>query len=270
LPSAVEAPTPAAAPPAPVVAAPAAEPTPAPLVAEKGDLQLNGLYLQISSLAVGGRLQFAYYHYCFLADGHVFYGIPPGGTVKLTPTAEDLAAMTKASAKSLGVYKVTGGNLTIQYPGGKPQTDPSSIQKNGDLGTIVVNGAWAVRQGQFKDGQTLDGRYTTTATIKAGGDEAHGGGDRINISSLNTLDFHADGTFTGAGAVDLGVTTTDSHSGSGSKSADHGKYQLSGNTLTMTHADGKTESITAYPIPDKDETPPQHININGVIYAHEK
>ena len=33
---------------------------------------------------------------------------------------------------------------------------------------------------------------------------------------------------------------------------------------------GKTETLTAYPIPDKDESPPQHININGVLYAHEK
>jgi hypothetical protein len=260
---------PTVAPVAPV-AAPAPQPAPTALVAEKGDLQLDGIYLTISSLAMNGRLQFRYYHYYFLPDGHVFYGIPPGGTVKQKPTGEDIAALMKASPKNLGVYKVTGDQLTIQYPGAKPTTDKASIQKNGDLGTIVVNGAWAVRQGRFKDSQTLDARYATTSTIKAGGDESHGGGDRINVSSLNTLDFHADGTFGGAGAVDLGVASKTLNTGSSSKSADHGKYSISGNTLTMTHADGKTELVTVYPIPDKDESPPKHLNINGVIYNLEK
>ncbi len=254
----------AAQPPATVVKA--APPPPPALVAEKGDLQLNGLYFQISSLAVGGRMQMTFYYYYFLPDGHVFYGIPPGGTVKPEPTGEDVAALMKAAPKNLGVYKVSGDQITIQFPGGKPRIDKRSIQKNGDVGTIVVNATWTIRQGRFKDSQTFDARYATTSTLMHGGDESHGGGDKITVSGLKTLDFHADGTFTGAGATDLAVTSRTLHTGSGSKSADQGKYQISGNTLTMIHADGKTETLTVFPQPDKDESPPRHININGVIY----
>jgi hypothetical protein len=248
----------------------AAPPPPAAPVAEKGDLQLSGLYFQLSSLAIGGRLQFSYYYYYFLPDGHVFYGMPPGGTVKEQPSADDVAALVKADPKSLGVYKVTGDQITIVYPGGKPQIHKAAIPKKEDLGTIVLNGTWAVRQPRFKENQTFDAKYATTSTIRTGGDESHGGGDRINIRSLNTLDFHADGTFTGAGAVDLDVTSKTSNTGDTSRSADHGKYQFSGNTLTLTHADGKTQMLTAFPQPDKDESPPQHININGATYNHEK
>lgn len=36
---------------------------------------------------------------------------------------------------------------------------------SGDLSTIVINGEWAVRQGRFKDNQTLNARYATTSKI---------------------------------------------------------------------------------------------------------
>jgi hypothetical protein len=60
-----------------------------------------------------------------------------------------------------------------------------------------------------------------------------------------------------------------SSSSSDGHSADHGKYQCSGNTLTLTFGDGKTRSFTAYPMDEKNESKPNRICVGGSIYTRE-
>jgi hypothetical protein len=243
---------------------------PPPLAAGTGDVQLNGLYLQLDSIAIGGRVQFSFHYYYFMPDGHVFTGIPPGGTVRPQPAAEDIAVMQKTAPKSLGVYKVSGDKIAIQYPGGKPEVHTFAFAAPGKTDALVLDNVFAVQQSRFKDNETFNAKYSTSFGSDTGGRESRGGGDRIQVSSFQRFEFHADGSFSGASAVDLGVTSKTLDSGSGSKDADGGKYQISGNTLTLRHAGGKTEMLTVTSMPGKDESPPERMMINGSIYNLEK
>jgi hypothetical protein len=238
----------------------AVAPVPPPPVAEKGDLQLDGIYFQIQSLAIGGQVRFIYIYKYFLPDGHVYEGMPPGGAVKPNPTAEDIAALSKASANHFGVYKITGDQLVIQR-GAETVKHSFALQKGGDLNAIVFDGLFATRLLQFKDNQTLDGKYATTFSY------AGGGRDRFAFSSVTSITFHPDGTFSGAS---LSGSSSRNNQGDLNRTSDSGTYRASWNTLTLTHADGKVEQMTAAPMFEKDTPTPQRLNLNGVMYELQK
>lgn len=240
-------------------------PPPPPPAAEKGDVQLSGIYLQLTSLAIGGRIVFTDTHYYFMPDGHVFNGMPPGGTAHTPPTAEDLATLMKVDPRSFGTYKVAGDQITIRYvKGAKTETHKFALEKPGDTGVVLLDGTPAVRYGRFKEGQTLAGRYSGGSSVVTGGTAARGGGAELRAASSTTFDFRADGTFNEEGSSSFDVA---GGANGGGRSAGRGKYRLSGNTLTLTYDDGKTQSFTVYPMPDKDESPPNRICVGGTFYT---
>lgn len=240
-------------------------PPPAPPVAQKGDVQLDGLYLQLQTFFFNGRSSLNYVHYYFFPDGHVFEGVPPGGTVKPNPGKEEWAALEKANPKGCGAYLIKGSSMTMQFAGQKPQTYKFAFEKPGNKDTVLLDGLGAVKMGRFKDKQTLDAMYEAGASMRY----SSTGGSRTDsyIGTSTTINFHPDGTWTRSSASSFDTRGT---SGGGTSADPGGKYTLSGNTLILTHKDGAVDSFTAYPFGDKDEFPPKHMSINGSMYQLEK
>ena len=240
-------------PAAPVAAQkPAAKLTPAQ--AQPGQKGLDGLYLQIQSWMFNGSLSFEYRHYWFRPDGNVYFGVPPGGLAN----PADFGTLQKLDPDHCGTYGINGKKITIQHAGGQPVTTDFSSENGGAV--LNFDGPGAVRVGSFKNNQTLEGNYEAGATVKRVGSF---------IAASATMVFHRDGTYT-AGRLGTVQSTGDRVSaGASAESSDKGTYKLSGNTLTITHANGKSDSFTAYPYPDKDESPPAHLNINGEMYKLE-
>lgn len=195
-------------------------PPPPPPVAQKGDVQLDGLYLQVRTWLTNGRMTLEHIHYYFLPDGHLFYGIPPGGTVKPNPGGPEWAALEKSNPKSCGVYRIKGDTITFQFPGEKPQVHKFAFEKPGNPEVVMVDGVGAVKVGRFKNDQTLNGRYE--AGVSSRSSSTGSSTPDSYLAASNTLDFHLDGTF---GKFNIGVFETKSASG-GSSSTDGGKYSL--------------------------------------------
>jgi hypothetical protein len=215
---------------------------------------LDGLYLQIQSWMFNGSMSFEYRHFWFRPDGNVYFGVPPGGLAN----PADFATLRKLDPKNCGTYQIADKKITLQRTGETPKTTDFTSEQDGAV--LNFDGPAAVRVGRFGEKQTLEGSYESGAT-------ATGGGTFLAASA--TMVFHRDGTFTSGRQGSLDSTGERASVGASSESADKGTYKLSGNTLAITHANGKSDSFSVYPYPDKDESPPAHLSINGQMYKLE-
>lgn len=239
----------------------------AALPLNKGDAQFNGLYLQVQSWFFNGAMSVEYIHYYFFPDGHVFRGVPPGGSVVDQPGAAEFAALLKAHPKNCGTYLVRGDKITFQFPGEKPSVKKFSYEKPGSDAVLMIDTLGAVKVGRFKDDQKLDATYEGGASARS----APGSGPQTFVASSSTFDFHPDGTW---GRQNIGLIDSNGDKTGVSGSADStagGRYQLRGNTLTLTGGDVKSAvSYTVYPFPDKEEFPPMRLFCNGTLYTRER
>jgi hypothetical protein len=233
--------------------------------AQKGDVQLSGLYMQIQSWFLNGSLSLEYRHYYFFPDGHLFFGIPPGGTVKADPTPADFAALQLLSPRGCGTYRVSKDQITIQVANEKPQVMKFALEKAGDANVVLLDTLGAIKVGRFKDDQKLDARYEGGASSRS---DPGSSGPKSSVSASSTLEFHPDGSVNRGNASSFSSDSNRSAVSGGGTSASRGTYKLSGNTLALT-LDGKTQSMTAYPYPEKNEFPPRHLFIGGTMYKLE-
>jgi hypothetical protein len=218
-----------------------------------GETTFDGLYLQVNTSMGGGRLSFSLAHYWFRPDGHAYFGVPPGGLEK----AADFAVLEKLDPKNCGVYTVAGDKLTIQRTGEEANTYAYTTE--GERAAVIhFSGPALVRVGRFAAHAALDGNYE-------GGSSAAGGG--VFIAASSHFNLHPDGSFESGSVVGFDSAGEKVSVGGGAVGAPaKGKYDLSGNTISLAYADGKSVSFTAYPYPDKAESPPARLSINGQMF----
>ncbi len=228
----------------PVPAGPAPK-APGPRALPAGQKGLDGLFFWLETWMLGGSLSLSHQHLVLRPNGQAFRGCPPGGLENF-----DFDRLAQLDPKRSGYYSLVGDKLHFEPLQGNQEVLEFAREPGPDLS---LNGFFAKKVGKFPADYRFDGWYE--AARSAGGGGAY-------VAQVRTFRFHRDGTFS-SGA--LGVVST-AEAGAGSELRNDGRYQLSGNTITLSHADGRVEVLCAFPYPEKDELPPHHLNIDGAMF----
>ncbi|MBV8780913.1 MAG: hypothetical protein JO353_05900 [Phycisphaerae bacterium] len=189
-------------------------------------------------------------YFWFRPDGFAYFGVPPAGLEQFA----DFSVLQKLDPKNCGSYTATSDTLTYQRGADEPRSFKLKTEKNNTV--LEFDGPSAIEVGKFASGQTYEATYSADAIA---------GDANTTVMSGSTIHFHKDGTFDGGrfGGIDAQGTEV-AIWGSAQKPV-RGTYKIGGNTMTIT-SDGKTVSFTAYPWPEKDESPPAHIGIGKEMY----
>lgn len=210
---------------APVPAPPETFPWPERPAGAKGGLE--GAYHRVQSWFFDGRVSFENEGWFFAKNGRVAR-TPRGGF-----DAKAFAA-AKEARRTDGVYWLEGGKLFVKWAN-KPKVEEHKFARKGD--DLEIGGLFAARVQGFKKGWRADASYE-------GGATAGGGGSFV--ASSNTLILRRDGTFTrSAMGSAIVATSADTFVGSAASEA-AGSYEFDGHTLTLKHADGRTERFTVF------------------------
>lgn len=172
------------------------------------------LYLRhIRWLATGGSSLDWY----FLADNGTIVVDPKHGTDPVNLAAERVDNM-----KNMGTYSIEGDLLKIKWVNGT-NTDVEVEYKDGDICRIDAM-SLVMRQTGVPAGYTLNGTYSGVTGVG-------------NIAAGRTFSFSNNGSFTG---VNTGYVSAEQGNATAEKNIS-GTYNITGNTLTLTYADGTIE-----------------------------
>ncbi|MBD2722653.1 hypothetical protein [Hymenobacter armeniacus] len=171
------------------------------------------------------------------------YYFAPNGQVYVDPAGFSAAQLAAVPAASRGSYTVAGRKLSVRWANG--QTESADVEPQSET--------FAWNMGIF-----LAGRPFASASQLVGAFE---GGNSISTSSgsaaaVSSLTFRANGTYSGGSASSFGGRNEAGAStySAGSSGGSAGRWSLSGWTLTLTDAAGRTSSGVAYPIEKNEKT----------------
>lgn len=179
----------------------------------------------------------------FLGNDGTIVVDPENGVNPISYSAE-----LQNNARNVGKYKIAGDKLNITWNNGK--TDAWSLGfRDGEISTM--NGGIVTRPKPVPANYKLSGQYAAGAVLP-------------NVSSVHTLVFSNDGTFSlkKSGAVSTADVSALS------QSASKGTYKISGNTLWLNFDNGETQIGTIY-IWEQGEGK-RHLVINKSSYPQEK
>lgn len=157
----------------------------------------------------------------FLGNDGTIVNDPENGVNPVNYSAE-----LQNNARNVGKYTIAGNKLHITWNNGKTETWSLEYQK-GEIS--AMNGGIVTRPKPVPANYKLSGQYAASAVLP-------------NVSSVHTLIFSNDGSFTlgKSGAV----STRDVSALS--QSASKGTYKISGNTLWLHFDNGETQIGTLY------------------------
>lgn len=209
--------------------------------------QLDGLYLRVQMGSGSITLE----HFFFTADGRVVQGVPSGGL--------DGDVMDRVRTSDVQRYELVGDELVFTDATGKRTEHGFKRLEDGDL---ELDGLYTASVPLFLPGAKLDGSWGSSASV--------GAGTGATVSAAWTLAFRPDGTFTSSGVGGTSIETRTGSAGAESSFESEGTYTLSGNTLTLVHADGRTTRHTVYPYGEGEQTArPERVNVDGRMYKRE-
>lgn len=188
---------------------------------------LEGAYLRVQSWFFNGRVTLENEGWFFTREGRVAK-TPKGGF-----DAQALLA-AKEARRSDGVYWIEGDKLFLHWARGGKIEEHKLERKGRDL---EIGGLFASRAESFKKGWRADASYEGGATAVGGG---------TFVAASNTLALRRDGTFGRSAIGSASVATIDGTIGGGSSGTSEGTYEFDGFTLTLNHADGRTERFTVF------------------------
>jgi hypothetical protein len=186
--------------------------------------------------------------------------IGPGHKIALDPKQGidpfDFAAAAKDPAQKVGTFKLEGNHLVATWSTGKTE----KLEVEFDKGQFsALDGGLITKAEAYKKNQTLAATYGGSAMT-------------ANVSSAMTLQLSADGSYT---LTRLGgVSKIPGNTGIAEK-METGKYKLSGNTLTLTAADGQMTKHTVLPFntaldPKKAQVSDDHMIFDNANLKREK
>jgi hypothetical protein len=174
-------------------------------------------------------------------------------------------------------------DCTRTRPNGAPLCDTYILQGN----TIYFRDGEAKSFAQTSDGLELDGN-TYSRIPKFDGLRLNGiykaqsfttaVGGQGGVAIEKTITFYPDGSFTREGFVGASFTTTDTGTQFGepvagvttsSESSESGTYQIQGNAITFTYADGQVSTNFFFVIPGEDPANPGAIRVGGWDFLKE-
>jgi hypothetical protein len=195
---------------------------------------LSGLYYHTQIQAeIGFTSSTIWSFYFFSPDGHVYAGFPRNGTLDQF----DFAAAAKSGPKLVGYYRVTGDRIDFVWAAGR-KPENSKFARSGE-GLTFSGWGWTRLDTNSKNFRPnwLAGTYRFQM-----------GGSSAVASKFYT--FKADGTFAAAVSSAVLARAAVPQANQSQSSNAGGTYTLSGTTVTMKFADGRTEQHTALPFAD--------------------
>ncbi len=195
----------------------------------------------------GGNLSLYHNHLTLRPNGQAFRGAPPGGLEQF-----NFDRLAQLDPKRTGYYSIVGDKLFFEPIEGTIEELEFARDQAPNL---TLNGLFAMKVGKFPANYRFEGFYEAARSS---------GGAGGSVVSIRSFKFAADGSFDSGryGAISNDATAAEA------QTARNGTYQLSGNTISLSYADGRVEVLTAYPYPDKDEMPPLHLSIDGAMFRH--
>ncbi|HEX3359184.1 MAG TPA: lipocalin family protein [Tepidisphaeraceae bacterium] len=147
----------------------------------------------------------------------------------------DFAAAEKSEPANVGHFKINGDQMEITWGGGRAAQSLKIERQNGKMSAL--DGGLVSKVGSYSNDQKLDATFG--GVMLAGGEGGITGG--------RTITFAKDGHFSTA-TLATAELNPNVAGGTGSVASDNsGTYTLSGNTLTLNFAGGKTEKHTVFP-----------------------
>lgn len=195
-----------------------------------------------------------------LALSTVYIG--EGGKIAIDPREGvdpfDFETAAKKSPKTVGKFTVAGNSFLVTWAGtSAPQKVPVEFQ-NGKFS--AYDGGLVTKADAYAKDQKLNATYA-------------GLGTTANVSASRTLTLTSDGKYTMT--LVGGVRSIPGAKAGIAETTEKGKYQLSGNTLTLTSADGKSTKHTVLPFntaldPKKAQLSDDHLIFDGLNLKREK
>lgn len=243
-------------PAAAATSAPAAAPAPISLTATPGSPQgteranaplfrdglPSGLFLMTRYWFASRTLEILAWY--FAPDGSVYEGLATGFS------AEDLARHQGRH----GHCKLTGNTLEITWADG---TTSSSDLERSDSGFNWDMGIFTRATPMPADRASLAGRYEGGASVSGSGG---------TVSTAQTLELDADGTYRWSGVGAVSARSEGSTLSGGSSSAANGRWQADEYSLVLTDRSGAVTRRIAFPYDDPD-TPvyPDRLLFGGIM-----
>jgi hypothetical protein len=118
------------------------------------------------------------------------------------------------------------------------------------------------------DGLRLDGTYSFRSFTNLSGGA---GGVSGGVSCERTISFNSNGQFVANNFVGFSGSGGVSGAASSTTSSGQGRYQITGNTITLAYSNGKQEQFVFFVYPENEQdTRPSLIVIGGVSYLLRK
>lgn len=170
------------------------------------------------------------------------YYFTPAGQAYYNPVDFAPASLASLPANARGSYSVAGGQLVIKWADGKASKanfeNPSSNAFTWDMGIFVG-------MGPFANARQLVGSFEGGNSVSSGSGSA---------AAVSGLTFRADGTYSGSSVSSFTTNTSETNAHVGGSGEAAGHWALSGWTLTLTDAAGRSSRGVAYPIETDEKT----------------
>ena len=181
----------------------------------------------------------------FAADGHVYQNLESG------LTSADLAAHKGPK----GTFKLSGNQLEVTWSDGKTAKSQFEPDKTGP--------GFAWDMGLFSPAPPISDPKLVVGKFEGGESLSHGGNA---VSTSNSFEFHADGTYTRFGIASVKGTASQSLLEGGSQGTTTGTWKAESYSLTLTGSDGTVTRRIAFPYYDDDKSPlPGRLYFGGLL-----
>ncbi|HLX60080.1 MAG TPA: hypothetical protein VKX17_02240 [Planctomycetota bacterium] len=194
-----------------------------------------------------------------LSINTLYFG--PGNKIAIDPAHGvhpiDFDAEAKDNPKNVGTYTLAGAKVNVSWGGGKPAQTLSVEFSGGKLSAF--DGGLVSKAEAFPKDHKLTGQFAWGATT-------------ANASSSRTIIFAAAGTYS---MTTLGGIHHVPGNNAATEKTETGSYALSGNTLTLSPANGTAVKHTVIPMntaldPAKAKLGDEHIIFDGINMRREK
>ncbi|MEL7238406.1 MAG: hypothetical protein AAGK78_06050 [Planctomycetota bacterium] len=204
-----------------------------PLLGEPKPGPLDGIFYKSQSmLSVGGGMDVYHYFYVFDENGRFTDELPDG----MNAWDLDWDQLIKNSPADAGNYEVVGNVIRLMYADG--ETDEIELDEEDDDRPDMM-----FRVEPIEDGERLDQTFSRLNFSSFG--SAIGPGVHTSVSSGSYYEFNANGTFETDGWYGFTASFDGGDSGgaagTGQRGKQTGRYEIKGNTVTLTVAGDKPE-----------------------------
>ncbi|MFY9225027.1 MAG: hypothetical protein WAQ98_20300 [Blastocatellia bacterium] len=190
-------------------------------------------------------------YYLFGSNGKVYFGLP-------NTNIRDIDQACQQDPSNCGEYLLSGSQLQLFRQGQQAQS--FNLEKSGNSFKLGNNRFYPINT---FDGLRLDGTYSFRSFTNLSGGAGVSGG----VSGERSISFNSNGQFIANNFVGFSGSGGVAGAASSTTSSGQGRYQITGNTITLSYSNGKQESFVFFVYPENEQDAKAGlIVIGGVSY----